>query len=363
MDEQPQVNQADDAQAGAVPPQAVEAPYPAKIIICGMGLIVVVGLLMFGLADRLAQGWELGFDAPESLRHAATALIVGGVIAIVFEMVIHRQASAAFRQVLRLTFRPVVEGLQQQAARLDESIKTADKAIKLSHVMAVAQTVGISDIFRDRHELFERELRVRLEGRDIKALRMMGVSLRDMFAGDGPLYEVLARLNDEVQRGRRTVMEAIIMKGDCADADLRIEVEEGAEFARLQRTSVSPNWRRKSRLWKDYERVTDSWELHFKGVELYEFDHLPTAWVMLVEAENPGDCAVYVEQYHYGRIGITTHGRGGLYSCLGGKVPVLKFAPGTAYEIFRNHLEIMKHHSTRRSRDQHQRVVGAEEAT
>ena len=355
MREQADMHEEAEVQVEAVPPQAVESPYPAKVIICGMGLVVVIGMLMFGLADRLAQGWKVGFDAPASLRHAATALIVGGVIAMVFEMVIHRQASAAMRQVLRSTFRPVVEELQQQTTKLNESIETADKAIQLSHVMAVAQDVGLVDIFRDRKELFANELETRLkEERDITAIRMIGVSLRDLFGGDGPLYEILGWLHNALETGDlELTLEAVIMRGNCEDADLRIEVEEGSEYAQQQRAQEMQNWRSMSRLWSDYERVVNSWKLHFTKVDLREFDHLPTAWVMLVESRIPANSAVYVEQYHYGRATMRP-GENEYYSCLGGHVPVLKFGPGETFSIFSNHLDVMLQKSVALPRSQNE---------
>jgi len=330
-----------------VPAQHMPGPYPARVVAWGMGLVVAIGIVMFGIADLLQNRQGGGLDVPSAVRHAATALIVGGVIATIFELVIHRQASAAMHQVMHSTFGPVADALIQQTKVLDESISKAQEAIQVSHVMAVAQHVGLVDIFRDRRELFDKELRERLTAPDVKAVRMLGVSLRDVFAGDGPLYETFARLYSEIESGQSQVeLEATVMRGDCQDADLRIEVEEGAEFMQQQKTTGKRgNWRAKSRLWGDYKRVTDSWELHFTQVTLCEFDHLPTAWVMLIESRNPEDSAVYVEQYHYGRIGITRHGYGHLYSCLGGKVPVLKFRPGTTYEIFRNHLQVMRSYS------------------
>ena len=288
-----------------------------------------------------------------SLRDAATSLLVGATIALIFEIVVQRRASKASELVVRRSLAPISSFLSSLQIQLEDLHQKARATVELSHVMTVAQHTGIADIFENRRELFEKEIKARLAQADVKRILMVGVSLRDFFAGDSPLYETMTALNEKIRSLNKCGKEApevcaIIMKGDCEDADLRITIEEGTEFRNFEQNLNTKNWREKSRLWSDYKRVTDSWELHFDQVKLYEFNHLPTGWVLLIESNEPVKNAVYIEQYHYGRLSQGMSGNA-IYSCLGGKCPVFKFGQGDVYEIFRNHLYALCEASSKRA--------------
>ncbi|MBM4048173.1 MAG: hypothetical protein FJ279_23975 [Planctomycetes bacterium] len=325
---------------------------PSRILLAALVFIVLFALGLFGVVDVLRTK-STGLDALcGGLRDAATALLVGATIALIFEVVVQRRASKASESVVQKSLAPIRSFLSDLQVRLEDLHAKSRATVELSHVMTVAQHTGITDIFENRKELFDREVRKRLEQPDVKRILMVGVSLRDFFAGDAPLYETMTALNETIRRLRREKkptpeVAAVIMKGDCADADLRITIEEGTEFRDTERQLHGESWREKSRLWSDWKRVTDSWELHFDQVALYEFEHLPTGWVLLLESSDPAKSAVYVEQYHYGRLNRGPSDNA-IYSCLGGKCPVLKFAHGDAYEIFRNHLRAMCEASTKR---------------
>lgn len=328
---------------------------PNRIVIYALALILLFSLGLFGIVE-IINTKQMGMETlSRSLRDAATALLVGGAIALIFEMVVQSRASKASEAVVQKSLKPIQDFLSSLQTQLEDLHQKARATVELSHVMTVAQHTVIVDIFENRRELFEREIKNRLLQTDINRILMVGVSLRDLFAGDAPLYETMTALNERIRNLREKDKEAlkvcaIIMKGDCADADLRITIEEGTEFreAEQQQAKEGGNWREKSRLWSDYKRVMDSWELHFDQIDLYEFEHLPTGWVMLIESKEPAKSAVYVEQYHYGRLNRGVSGDA-IYSCLGGKCPVLKFAHGDAYEIFKNHLGALCDASQKRS--------------
>jgi hypothetical protein len=327
---------------------------PSKVLAVALALIVLFSLALFGLVEILNTR-PVGLDAAsKALRDAATALLVGATIALIFELVVQRRASKASEAAVARSLAPIRSFLSILQAQLKDLHEKARETVALSHVMTVAEQTGMVDIFENRRQLFDRELKARLTQNDIKRILLVGVSLRDFFAGDAPLYGTMTALNErmrllKLERKEATEISAIIMKGNCANADLRITIEEGKEFRNVEQQTRGRNWREKSRLWSDYKRVTDAWELHFDQVDLYEFDHLPTAWVVLIESRDPGKSVVYVEQYHYGRL---TRGGGSdaFYSCLGGKCPVLKYGEGEVFGIFRNHLQALRDASTKRTR-------------
>jgi len=322
---------------------------PNRIIIFGMVLVALVALGLFGIVELMREGTFDNQRLCDAVKNAAAALLVGGILSLIFEFVLQRQASKATEQALQETFTPVTELLDTQHNILQKMLVKAQETMDLSHVMTVAQHVGIINIFKDRKELFDRELKTRLQQDDLKRIFMVGVSLRDFFAGDAPLYDVTTALNERIKHQKKhkekaLKIQAVIMRGDCEDADVRIEVEEGDEFKAAGKKSGG-NWREKSRLWSDYKRVTDAWSLHFDQIELFEFDHLPTAWVVLIESLIQGKGDLYIEQYHYGRLSQSKIGIGEFYSCLGGRYPVFKFGEGTVYSIFRNHVVTLMNNS------------------
>jgi len=330
----------DDSNSVPAMPTLADPARPSKTIIVAFLILGMISLVLIG-APEWVRAWISGqLDIFRVARDAGTALLVGGVIALIFELVIQQQANKAAARTFTAVFRPVRQELERTREQLVHVMQKTERTMQLAHVMAVADHLGIQDIFRNRQELFEQELKGRLLQDDIRALFLVGVSLRDFFAADAPLYSVMTEINEQNKRKEsddRVEIHAVIMQGDCEDANLRIEVEEGTEFVNAQKAAASINWREKSRLWSDYRRVTDCLGLHFDQVQAREFSHLPTSWVALIESRTPHRCAVYIEQYHYGRI----ESEGSFYSCLGGKYPILKFGPGSVYEIFHNHVETM----------------------
>ena len=113
---------------------------PSRVIALGMVCVVLVSLGLFGFVELMRGGTFDSERLCDAVRTAASALLVGGVLSLIFEIVIQRQASKAADQALRATFAPVTEGLRQQQAILEAMLRTADRTMDLSHVMGVSPT-------------------------------------------------------------------------------------------------------------------------------------------------------------------------------------------------------------------------------
>ena len=181
---------------------------PSKLIIMAMSLILVFSLGLFGIVEVLNTK-HAGLEAISlSLRDAATSLLVGATIALIFEIVVQRRASKASELVVRRSLAPISSFLSSLQIQLEDLHQKARATVELSHVMTVAQHTGIADIFENRRELFEKEIKARLAQADVKRILMVGVSLRDFFAGDSPLYETMTALNEKIRSLNKCGKEA-----------------------------------------------------------------------------------------------------------------------------------------------------------
>jgi len=342
-----------DSAVGAGDTEREAYPGPRVRVVAPMIALIVVALVIFGVCD--AQGYLGEMNKLMVLRDLATAILVGGVIGLLYELLLQRQVIRVVTAVFRARFAPIEAGLRRHTGALQQIVAE-------SHVMAVAQRLEIQDIFSDRTELFDRELRRRLANAgDISKLYLVGISLRDFMdhARPGGLFSLMIDLDIRAAEAARMPdscvldIRAVIMRGDCLDAHLRIAMEEGYSLAEENAGRLSDDDRKDSQLWRDYQVVVADWGNYFEKVELREFDHLPTSWIVLVESANPTRSAVYIEQYHCGRPGSGAQ----RYICLGGTYPVLKFGPGAVYKVLYNHVEALLKCSQAVKRPQRRRVT------